>query len=85
MSRNGYSDTENAQCVTRCLEGLGTTAVQELLHDRYNRTPPARSNIIHWLRDYQSRGSHAHRSGNGRPQISEEKRVRIRQMFDDDP
>ena len=38
----------------------------------------------HWCENYQSWVSHAHMGGNGRPQISEEKRVRTRELFDDD-
>ena len=75
MSRNGCSDTERAQCVTRYLEGHGTNSVQELFLNRYNRTPPARSHVWHWREEYQSRGYHAHRGGNRRTKISEWKKV----------
>ena len=85
MSRNGYSDTERAQCITWSLQTHGMTAVQELFQNGYNRTPPARSTIRQWREDYQSRVLHAHRGGNGRQQISKERRVRIRLLFNDDP
>ena len=38
-----------------------------------------------WREDYQSRGSHAHRGGNGRPQITEANKNEIRALFNTNP
>ena len=57
----------------------------EIVHNWYSRTPPTRLIIRHSREDYQSRWSHAHTVGNGRPKISEDKRVRIKQLLDDYP
>lgn len=85
MSRSGYSDDMRAQCVIWSIQGHGSTAVQTLFTQTYHRNPPARSTIRQWRDDYQTRGSHSHRGGNGRPQISQGRRARIRELFDNNP
>ena len=85
MSRSGYTDAERAQCVIWISEGYGATDVQRLFRNEYNRHPPARSTIRQWREDYQTRGSHAHRGGNGRPRISNEVRNQIQELFNNDP
>ena len=85
MSRNGFKNAERAQCMIRMTEGYGATAVQRLFRDDYSRAPPDRSTIRLWRADYQQRGTHTHRGGNGRPQISAQTKNRIRKLFDDNP
>lgn len=85
MSRSGFTDAERASCVLWTSEGYGATAVQRLFVNLYNRHPPARSTIRLWREDYEARGSHRHRGGNGRPRISIEVRNQIRILFNNDP
>ena len=82
MSRNGYTDTERAHCVLWIAEGYGKAAVLRLFLDKCFTSPPARSAIRKWYQEYQSRGIHAHRSGNGRPRISSTVRNEIRELFE---
>ena len=65
-------------------ESYGPSAVQRLFRNEYSRTPLSRSMIRQWRPDYQQRGTHTHRGGNGRPKISAQTKNRIRQLFDDD-
>ena len=85
MPRIRYSNVHKSACVSWLLEGYGTSAVQRLFEDRFNITSPARSTMRQWREDYQSRGTHAHRGGNGRPQITEEKKNEIRALFNSNP
>ncbi len=85
MQRSGYTNAERAQCVIWISQGYGATDVQRLFQEAYRRNPPARSTIRQWREDYQERGSHNHRGGNGRPRISTAVRNQIRDLFIDDP
>ena len=67
MSRNGYIDAERAQCVLCITEWYGKTESYILFMQKYVNSSPARSMIQEWYEAYQSRGSHAHKSGNGHP------------------
>ena len=45
--------------------------------------PLARTTILHWREDYQSRESHAHWGGNRRPKTSEEMKICVSQQLND--
>ena len=85
MPRIRYSNLHKHACVSWLLEGYGTSAVQPLFQDRFNMTSPTRSTMRQWREDYQSRGTHAHRGGNGRTQITEAKMNEIRALFNSNP
>ncbi len=85
MQRSGYTNAERAQCVIWIFQGYGATDVQSLFQEAYRRNPTARSTIRQWREDYQERGSHNHRRGNGRPRISTAVRNQIRDLFIDGP
>ena len=85
MSSHGFHDAEKAQCVIWVAEGHGYTASQRKFRKKYQKNPPDRSSIRRWYEQYQSRGSHSHLGGNGRPQISDEKKEMIRSMFNENP
>ena len=67
------------------LEGFGTSPIQRLFEDEFNITSPARSTMRQWREEYEKRGTHAHRGGNGRPQITEAKKNMIRAPFNSNP
>lgn len=85
MASHGFLDSEKAQCVLWTAEGHGCTAIQRKFRTKYQKPAPARSSIRRWYQEYQARGNHSHMGGNGRPQISEENKDRIRTMFAEDP
>ena len=85
MPRVPYTDAQKAQCVIWQAEGNGPTAIQRLFRTKYQTHAPSRKIIKKWVEDYHKRGSHAHRGGNGRPQISDEKKAEIKQLFSDNP
>ena len=76
-SRNRCTDGERARCIIWITEGCGATAVQRLFRNEYSRMLPIRFTIRLWRADYQQRGTHTHRGGNGRQQISAQTRNRI--------
>ena len=82
MSRNAHTDTEQVQYVLRKVEGYGKIAVPRLFVERYENIPPARSTIREWYEAYQSRGIHAHTSGNERPRIRSTVRNEIHELFE---
>ena len=84
MSLSGFSDSERAQCVI-WMTDYKATAVHRPFRDEYSITHRARSTIALWRADYQKRGTHTHRGGNGRPRISAKTKNRIRQLFEDNP
>ena len=47
--------------------------------------PSVLSAIRLWQADYEQRGTHTNRGGNGRPKTSARTKNRIRQLFDDNP
>jgi hypothetical protein len=85
MPNTSFSNSEKAQCVIWYAEGYRETAIQRKFRTKYRKTPPSRGAIRLWRQDYQQRGTHAHRGGNGRPQLSEEKKATIKSMFSDNP
>lgn len=85
MPPHGFSSTEKAQCVLWVAEGYRGTAVQRKFRTKYNREPPSRAAIAMWRADYENRGTHAHRGGNGRPQINAQTKATITTMFQENP
>ena len=85
MPPSGFTDAERARYVLWISEGYGPTVVQRLFLNAFNRHPPARSPIRLYRQDYEARGSHKHRGGNGRRRISIEVQNQIRILFNDDP
>ena len=85
MPTSGFSDKEKAQCVLWYAEGYRETAIQRKFRTKYRKSPPSRGAIRQWRFDYHNRGTHAHRGGNGRPQISAEQKATIKQMFNSNP
>ena len=78
MPAHGFPATEKAQCVLLIAQGYGYTALQRLFRTRYHKDPSGRSKIREWYNDYRTRGSHADRGGNARPQASDDKKEEIR-------
>ena len=83
--QRSYTDAERAQCVLWISQGHGGTDVQRLFRNAYERRPRARSTIRQWLEEYQTRGSHSRRGGNGRPRINTAVRDEIRELFNNGP
>ena len=81
MPRIRYSNVHKSVCVSWLLEGYGASAVQRFFEGRFYITSLARSTMRQWREDYQSRGTHAHRGGNRRPQITESKKNEIPALF----
>ena len=85
MPREHYSDQEKAQCVLWKQRGYGPTHIQRIFCTTYRENSPSRSSIDRWYDDYRARGTHQHRSGNGRPQLSSQVISEIHQNFNNDP
>jgi len=85
MPSGTFSDAQKAQCVIWKSAGNGTTAIRRLFETKYGKPVPSRPTIEKWFEDYQTRGTHSHRGGNGRPNISEEKRQEIKRLITEDP
>lgn len=85
MPPHNFSNPEKAQCVIWHFEGFSKTAIQRKFRTRYDKQAPCRRSIRNWIHQYQTDGNHAHRGGNGRPQISQDKKDLIQQMLEEDP
>ena len=85
MPRIRFSNVHKSACVSWLLEVYGTRAVQRPFENRFLITSPTRSTMRQWCEDYRSKGTHAHRGSNGRPQITEAKKNEIRAQFNSNP
>ena len=86
MSRNGYTDTERAQCVLCIDERYGKTAIQRLFMEKYEMSPPAWSTIRYKNGSkHTKQGSRARTGGNERTLISSTVRNAIRELFENNP
>lgn len=80
MASHGFTNLEEAQCVLWTAESHGNTAKQKTFCKKYQKTSLADNKIRRWYKEYQARGGHFHRRGNCFPDISDEKKYRIRSM-----
>ena len=85
MPLTTYSDAQKAQCVMWASNGHGPTAIRRFYQTKYGGASPSSTEISQWGTDYEERGTHAHRGGNGRPSISDAKKTQIKQLFHDNP
>lgn len=85
MPPHGFLNTEKAQCVIWNSEGYGKTAFQRRFRTKYNKSPPSRHAIQNWIKEYRTRGNQNHMGGNGRPQISQQEKHAIKQLFENNP
>ena len=59
--------------------------MQRMFRSKYKKKAPSRDSIARWADEYRLRGGHAHRGGNGRPQITSAQKNMIRNMFLSNP
>ncbi len=81
MQRNGFTYAERAQCVLWLSQGYPGTNVLGLFHDSYGTSPSAHYTIQQWCDEYQTRGLHNHRGGNGRGRIGSALQNEMRELF----
>ncbi len=85
MQRIYYTNAERAQCAVWVSKGYRATSSQRFFQYSYGRSPKYRFTVRQWRDEYQTRGSHNHRGGNGRPRIVIALRNEIRELFLDGP
>lgn len=85
MATQEFTDSEKAKRIHWIAKGSEYTAIQKTFRMQYQIEAPARSCIGQWQEEYQTQAGHSHRGGNSRPQISDDKKARIRAMANENP
>lgn len=85
MPTHSFTLSEKAQCVIWNCEGYGWKAIQRKFRTKYQKRAPVYLTLRKWREEYETRGSHDHRGGNGRPNISEERKNDVRDLVKSNP